>query len=293
MKAILNTVTAIILTSAVGQVSAQQAEAVTVPMNLTKYGHVYINAQLNNVKNQPMLLDTAATAGVIPNSVLEELALLEHEIETEVVHSAVSKVTLSKVNVATTNVASAQVANLPYIVQDLTVLELESGKTPGILGYGFLSTQCSILDFKNEQVTFYTDTCPTDYSKEMKSADFWLEDDLIKLNTEFNGVKVEAVLDTGAPVNIINSHLLAKLNTEKFEKDKLQGLHNKGVTHQRLGKISFKLGTHTIESDKTIFSDMPVFEKLGYKDKPVLLMGLTDFTPNKLVIDYQAKKIYF
>lgn len=173
------------------------------------------------------------------------------------------------------------------------MLELDSGKIPGILGYGFLSTQCSILDFSNELVTFYAGTCPKQVSEGLNSADFWLDNDIIKLNTNFNGMKIEAVLDTGAPVNIINSHLLAKLDAEKFEKNELRGLHSKGITHQSLGKVSYTLGAQTIESNKTIASDMPVFKKLGYEDKPVLLMGLTDFTQNKLVIDYQAKKIYF
>lgn len=293
MKTIFNVVSVVILVSVLAQANAQQVEPTTIPMMQTKYGHVYVNAQLNGIRNQPMILDTAATVGVIPNNVLEELELPAITIDKEEVHGAGGKVTLSKTKLMTTRIDNISVNNLPYVIQDMKVLELDSGKIPGILGYGFLSKQCSIFDFTNEQVTFHSNTCPQQTSLGLNSADFWLEDDLIKLNIEFNGVKVEAVLDTGAPVNIINSALLAKLDTEKLERNILKGLHSKGVSHQRLGKVTYTVGKKTIVSSNTIASDMPVFTKLGYEDKPVFLMGLADFSKSKLVIDYQAKKIYF
>ena len=293
MKAILNVATAVVLTSIFTNANAQKLEPTTTPMMKTKYGHVYVNTQLNNVKEQPMVLDTAATAGVIPNSVLAQLSIPDNNITKEDVHGAGGIVSLSKVQLATTQVANIKVDDLPYVIQDMKVLKLDSGKVPGILGVGFLSKQCTILDFENELVTFYKNTCPKQASKNLNAANIWLEDDLIKLSIKLNGVVTDAILDTGSPVNIINSHLLDKLATEKLDKDKLEGLHSKGITHQKLGEVSYSIGEKVINSNNTIASDMPVFKKLGYENKPVFLLGLADFTKNKLVIDYQANKIYF
>lgn len=292
MKAILSTVVVGIMSFSTNA-NQENTKPVTMPMQFTQYGHVMVDAQLNNADTVPMVLDTAATSGVISNSLLNELALPESALEKEEVTSATSKMTLTQANVNKTRVGHTAVMDLPYITQDLTVLKTAQGKVPGILGYGFLEKHCTVLDFVKSEVTFYAQTCSEQVTHGLKSQAFWLDEEFIKFNVEFNGHNVDAVLDTGAPINIINSHLLAKLDVEKKDKEDLKGLHGKAIQKQKLGEVSFNIGEHTVTSANTTVSDMPVFKKLGYENKPVILMGLADFKGGKLVIDYQAKHIYF
>ena len=292
MKAILSAVVVGIMSFS-SNANEENTKPVTMPMQFTQYGHVMVDAQLNNADTVPMVLDTAASAGVISNSLLNELALPESALEKEEVTSATSKMILTQANVNKTRVGLAAVSDLPYVTQDLTVLKTAQGKVPGILGYGFLEKHCTVFDFIKNEVTFHAQTCSEQVTHDLKSQAFWLDEEFIKFNVEFNGHNVDAVLDTGAPVNIINSHLLAKLDVEKKDKEDLKGLHGKAIQKQKLGEVSFKIGEHIVTSAKTMVSDMPVFKKLGYENKPVILMGLADFKGGKLVIDYQAKNIYF
>jgi hypothetical protein len=186
-----------------------------------------------------------------------------------------------------------QVSDLPYIVQELDGLKTHSQLVPGILGHGFLSSYCNIYDFINRQVTFINSQCPHSSKDKLRAVDFRIEDDFIKIHTWFKGQKVDAILDTGAPTNVINSTLHALLDVGILKKDKLEGLHNKGITKHKLGKVNFQIGSHPVVNEETFLADMPVFSALGYQEQPVLLMGLTNFNQNKLVIDYHAKKIYF
>ena len=45
------------------------------PMHLTTKGHAYILADLGQVKNHPMVLDTGAQTGLLPESILPLLKL--------------------------------------------------------------------------------------------------------------------------------------------------------------------------------------------------------------------------
>ncbi|GHF97874.1 aspartyl protease family protein [Thalassotalea marina] len=294
MKTRLSTLSAAFISMVSTNVLADPTHNVTtVPMQLNKYGHVYVSAQINDRVEQAMILDTAATAGVIPKSWFNELNIAKDKLFTEETQGAVGKVTLTKAELNNTQIAEAQVSDLGYVVQDMSSLALPDGRIPGIIGKGFLENYCTVFDFKNKQVTFAKNGCPNELVSELKVSEFWLEDGMIKLNTRFSGEIIEAILDTGSPVNILNPALLAKVDTEQLEKKELKGLNNHGVTKQKLGNVSFHVGENLLTSVKNVASDLPVFHALGYKDKPVLLMGLSNFTNNKLVVDYTTNKIYF
>jgi len=280
---------ALLTTSAV----AEQSMSVTVPMKMSDYGHVYVDAKLNNLPAHPMILDTAADNGVIPNSIFKDLALPKERLFEKKVSGGFSTSILTHAEVKQTEVGAVSSSNLTFIVQDMTVLKTKQGKVPGILGYHFMKSQCTKFDFGNKEVSFYPKKCPKQVTTNLNSADFWVEGNLIKLNVDFDGQTVEAFLDTGASANIMNTHLFDKLNIEKEEVVEGKGLHGKKTSAKKLGDVRYQLGGHTITSQKTALIDMPVFKELGYEDKPLLLIGLPDFSDDTLIVDYGAQKIYF
>ncbi|TMN92844.1 hypothetical protein CWB72_03695 [Pseudoalteromonas phenolica] len=294
MKALLTILTTLVITGCANQKLEKEAIISTnVPMHLTDKGHIYVSTQLNDVERYPMILDTAANIGVIPNSLLTKLSPSQERIDQIEVQGAVGKMTLTQARLKNTQLNNIQISDLTYIVQDLDGLKTHSQLVPGILGHGFLSSYCNIYDFTNKQVTFISSQCPHSSKDKLRAVDFRIEDNFIKIHTWFNGQKVDAILDTGAPTNVVNSKLHDLLNVAILEEDKLKGLHNKGVTKHKLAKVDFQIGRHAVVNEESFLADMPVFSALGYQEQPVLLMGLTNFKQNKLVIDYHAKKIYF
>jgi predicted aspartyl protease len=299
MKSLFTVATIISATFIVGcvnQVKQTQSNAlsgVTLPMEYTDRGHAYISVDLGQVKDHPMILDTAATIGALPAEVKPKLNLDKHELIITQVQGAVGKVDMELLYLSSTTYAGNTLESLPYIFQNLSSLTLENGKTPGILGQGFLSPHCVSFDFISDKLSLNKKGCDQNVTQGLKSVSFNIDRDFIVLETYFNGEKVDAILDTGAPESYMNSSLHKLVGVEVGQPEEAKGLTSQATPKRKLAKFDYYLGEYKIEDDNAYLADLPVFTALGYKDKPLLLLGLSYFKKGKLVIDYEAKKLYF
>ena len=291
MKKLLISTALAVMTGCASSAS-QNPQAVTAPLKMTSKGHLYIDMQLNGQQSYPMIIDTAANLGLIPTELLEVLAISDERLTKTQVQGAGAKVELTIAKLANTALGELNVDELDYAVKDMSRLKVE-GKMPGIVGHGYLSQFCNIYDFNTSAVTFSAGQCPATAIQSLQSVDFIIEDNFIKVPLNVAGHVVEGLLDTGSPTNYINTHLAQRLALEYGEEDVSRGLNDKATSKRQVTNFTFSMSGQEVANAKSYHADLPVFEVLGYKDKPFVLLGLSNFSDSKLVIDYSSNKIYF
>ncbi|MDF2179282.1 aspartyl protease family protein [Aliiglaciecola sp. CAU 1673] len=284
---------ALLSVSAISMSTPIHNQAVELDLAYTDDGHAYIHMGINQISNYPMIVDTGANIGVLPTSLQATLALPEDKISRLEVQAAVGSSSLLMANIDTSTAQEIEVSNLPYVFQDMSDLTNTKGEMLGVVGYDFLSKHCVVFNFTTNKLKLSPAGCQQEDFLGLRQADFRLQNNLVIVNTWFNGKEIDAILDTGAPESLINGPLHQQLNVPILESAKARGLHDSAVSRQKLAELEFKLGNHAVSDDKVSMADLPVFAALGYKDKPVMLLGLSYFKNSHLVVDYRNHKIYF
>lgn len=287
--------TSLSLIAAVSCLSPQAtAQTQNFAMEFTAKGHAYIRANLNQLENYPMVLDSAAQTGLLPESILPLLKLDEKDLSTDNAVGATGTVRMQSATVRSTKAGQFEHKDLNYLVRDLKKLTLPDGKMPGILGHDFLHHYCVDLNFKETRVSLTQGACDATAVAGLHQAPFKIENNFIRLQAQVQGVKADVLLDTGAHHTFINTPLykqLAGLSISGTEKT--GGMTGHTQDRQVLTGLSYQLNGKNIAETRSYLADMHVFEFLGYKDKAFMLMGINAFKNGRLVLDYANNRLYF
>lgn len=266
----------------------------TLPLHLNDKGHAYVFVSLNGVQNQPMIIDSAAQQGVLPLSLLAPLALNADQLETTSVTSATGTTELAEGIIESTVVAGASQAQLEYIFTDMTGLSLPDGREPGLLGHDFLRNYCVDMHFAVATLTLTPGQCDAKSLAGLSVLDIDTSSSFIRTQASFSGVLADVLFDTGAHHSFVNGALTAKLNGLTVTgEEQTMGLAGKPQPRKVIQGLSYQLGSTQVTEPKSYAADLHVFEQLGYKDTPFMLLGLRPFREGRLVIDYAANKLYF
>jgi predicted aspartyl protease len=291
----MKTLTSLSLIAAVSVLSLPvNAQTHSFAMEFTAKGHAYIRANLNQLENYPMVLDTAAQTGLLPQSILPSLKLDEKDLSTDDAVGATGAVRMQAATVRSTKVGPFEHKDLNYLVQDLKKLTLPDGKMPGILGHDFLHNYCVDLNFKETRVNLTKGACETSAVAGLQQASFKIENNFIRLQAQVQGATADVLLDTGAHHTFINTPLYKQLSGLSISgMEKTGGMTGHTQDRQVLSGLNYQLNGHTVNEERSYLADMHVFEVLGYKDKAFMLMGINAFKNGRLVMDYTNQTMYF
>lgn len=265
----------------------------TFPMEFTDKGHAYIKANLDDLENLPMVVDTAAQIGIFPKNMLTQLK--SKQLSNETVSGATGgPQQMQSVVINKTSVGRFEQNELTYIVQNLEKLRSKDGKTPGILGYDFLHHYCVDLNFNEAKVNLNHGACDEASVVGLHHVPFKIENNFIKFQMKVQEVTVDVKLDTGAPHTVINTPLYKQLSGLSVSGTiKAGGLAGGAQEIKELSGLSYHLNGQTIKEETVHLADFSVFEILGYKDKPFVLLGIDAFKKGRLVVDYTKNRLYF
>ena len=263
-------------------------------MHLTNKGHAYVYADVDNLTKYPMVIDTAANMGVLPSSIKGQLDLAGKKLSKETVTGGTGDMELEFVEIINTSIGSETQKNVSYMLRDLTKLQSKGQQTPGLIGNNYLSNYCVEFDFIRKQFKLTQKQCSTSQIKGLREVSFKMENNFIWTNATFGDTKVDVLFDTGAHHSFINSTLLNKLDSvSKGEKESFSALTDHEQQRLELFNVKYQLGEHAVEEGLMYYADMHVFNVLGYKDKPFLLLGIDYFKNGRLIIDYHSQTMYF
>ena len=279
-------------------VSAQFAK---VPVKLTENGHLLLQVQINDSKeNHIFLFDTGASQGVIDKSVAKKMGL-----------NVVSQQKVPGVGgVQTYDILSEQELNLSdylflsydYMVSaDLSRFhELLDDRYDGILGFTLLWEFITKIDYEKQELVLYEkinevnlegyQVIPFDFHNGIRIPQF----DVSFTTTNGEKFKGRILLDTGAAQTL-------SVNTPFSKENRLLAKANKSLQSksQGLGTTTFseEIAIKSIEVGGFTFDDLPITltdDKAGVNSYKGYLgiLGTDVIKRFDVVLDYQSKKLY-
>lgn len=186
------------------------------------------------------------------------------------------------------------------IVDDIEapVLEGEHLGAAGLLGLDSLQDKRLLLNFRTGRMEIGT------------SRPAWRDPDaiivearrrrgqLILLDSDVNGMKVNIILDTGTRLSVGNlalmNRLIRKRRAPAFNPISMVSVTGETLTGQfgTIGRI--RMGRVTLSDMPVMFADASPFQELGLQNKPALLLGLQALKSfDRVAIDFGRGKIDF
>lgn len=231
--------------------------------------------------------------------------VLSRELATRLALAANDRVrVLSMTGVS--DVDTVTVPNLSFGSSKMTGLQapIFSGDhigAPGLLGLDGLKRKRLVLNFRTGQMNI-TASAPT--VRERVDSDTIIVEartklgQLILVDSNADGKKVNVILDTGSEYSIGNAALLKKLARKKpsaysgtvsitsVTGDQLIGQW--GIIH------NIKLGGVTVKDVPVIFAEASPFKELDLQDKPALMLGINVLRGfSRVAIDFGRRRVDF
>ncbi|WP_298400046.1 retroviral-like aspartic protease family protein [Sphingobium sp.] len=240
------------------------------------------------------IIDTGSQRTVIARELAQQLALPPRETVTIL---------------SMTGRSEAQTVALPRLgfgnnmIDDIEapVLEGENLGAPGLLGLDSLHAKRVTLNFRtgrmeiaNSGSTRRLSVDPDTIVVEARRK----RGQLILLDSDVNGMRVNIMLDTGTNFSIGNlalrDRLIAKKRAPTMVEATLTSVTGGTLTGQ-VGRIkSVRMGRVNLIEVPVLFADASPFKELGMEDKPALLLGISALRIfDRVAIDFGRGKVDF
>lgn len=181
------------------------------------------------------------------------------------------------------------------------VLEGEHLGAPGLLGLDSLHAKRVTLNFRTGRMEIADSGARRRASVEPDTIVVEARrkrGQLILLDSDVNGMRVNIMLDTGTNYSIGNLALRDKLVRKKRAPDLLTATLTSvtgGTLVGQVGRIkSVRMGRVNLTEVPVIFADASPFAELGMQDKPALLLGISALKIfDRVAIDFGRGKVDF
>lgn len=260
--------------------------------------------KIGNMKRM-FIIDTAANATVISPATRDALGLTADDGRAVDVTGAGGDVKYQALELESFGVGNYIRPKFGVVVIDLAKFKKKPGEPyAGIIGNNFLSDFDVLIDLPASRLRLYPHddngnaVLPKQDERQSmpnKAAD----KGFAVLDVSVEGKIVTAILDTGAPVSVLNwaAAKQAGVSVEtKGVKKRASGTGGLGtqVADTYLYKFrKIKAGRAKFEPEEMRIADLSIFKALGLGDKPAMLFGLDMLKKRALLISYGTKKLYF
>jgi predicted aspartyl protease len=167
----------------------------------------------------------------------------------------------------------------------------------GMLGIDALADERLMLDFEKRLITVEDASKPPPrMDGEIVVTARRRRGQLILTEVKANGLKINAVIDTGSEVTIGNSALREQIirRGAKIEKAEMTGVTGVKMELDLVQVREIRLGSVILRNVPIAFADVPPFAVFGLADQPAMLLG-TDLMENfrRISLDFRARKVRF
>jgi len=289
------------------QVGARKHSFVEVPLEPGPAGHLLVRVGLDHRAGLVFLVDSGASGSVIARSALwaEARERLTMD-ESEPVHAAggsFAEATMLPVERLT--LGSWERGRVELTVLDLAHLKTGLGTgIDGILGLDVLGQHELWLDLRHNRLILSWEDGPEGPLglpvEKFASHSYRKSDDgLIVLEVTLNDtVEMPSILDLGAATSLINGVAARLLRAPQnrlpqADKDTMAlGADNRGVAAALQDIDRIQVGGVDLAPASVYVSDLPVFEKLGYAEQPIMLLGLDVLRGRVIGFNFERCLVY-
>ena len=249
----------------------------TVPVTIDKHGPFNF------------MIDTGAQATVLSRDLADRLALSDRESATLVAMASTR-------TIETAFVPNLRLGSRQFDIQTAPLVDRANiGSADGVLGLDSLQDQRVLLDFDKQKIAV------ADAKKLGGNKGYEIVinarrklGQLIVTNAHFDGVSVAVIIDTGAQASIGNTELMRRLRGHAAGPVQMTDINGVQVGGQVRIARNIRIGHATFSNVPMTFVDTPIFEQLGFGNKPAMVLGMNELRLfRRVAIDFKQKKILF
>lgn len=259
------------------------------PTRRDQIGRIWAPVTINGKGPFRLVLDTGASGSAICASVADLLGMAPDPSRPVLLRGAMGSVAVSTVRVDSFEVGDVIVtsATLPIVPDAL-------GGAQGILGMEGFGDKRVFIDFGRDVITIThsrNDRPPPGFTSipVERSAT-----GLLTIHAEVGGVRVHAIIDTGAQTTIGNDAMKAALVRRHAESTLTQVTDVTSETEDAevYRSPSIRFGTINIHNARIIYHDLPIFGHWHLSHEPALLIGMDALgLLDVLIIDYRRHEL--
>lgn len=261
------------------------------PTTRDRIGRVWVPVHIDGVGPFRLVLDTGAQRSAVVPKVAEALGIALDRSPPVRLHGVTGTAI-----VPTIEVDLLQVGDLWMHTQRLPVVADVFGGADGLLGVDGMQEQRIYIDFRSDYVDISR-------SRDQRAAQGFIvvpvlrdATRLLMVDGEAAGVRVRAVLDTGAQ-STVGNEALRKALRRTVERNAL----GEDAIHGATGEVqigfgaripSIRLGELHVRDAHITFSDLHIFSTWELTDTPALLIGMDILgLVDTLIIDYRRREM--
>lgn len=260
------------------------AGRISLPLTLNEGGYFVTPISVNGAPEIPAIIDTAATIAMIDGRAAQRAGIdapPADDVQVPV-FGLLGQRLFSLINIARISSDSVRLHSVPAVYNDREQLPGAPLVMPAVSFGG------DVLDFDYPAGRFSVyPGRPLAVTGSSGRGRFALENGLMFVEVRLNGVKGRALIDTGSPISFINSEMAraAKAQRDKEAMQILQGatggrLVVSVASVRRLSFAGFNLNKFDM-----LIADPPMFDDLGLRDEPAMLIGLDLLSLFRVQID--------
>jgi len=248
-----------------------------------------ITVSINGTET-PALLDTGATIALIDDSHLPAETLATPKTEASVLGIG-GEERFPVILLKELSAGARSWHNMRVAVNTRDVFPVQQNILPtSIFGASIVD-----FDFPNSRLEIYAGKPRYVPGNRRSRLRYTPHEGLIIIPVRINGVRGRALIDTGASVSFVNPDFSRRAGGRPLSTPKkdLQGsdLERKPAEMYRFRDLRF--GNHEITRFSIAVVDTDLFDKLGFEDGPMMVMGMDLLQHFRLQLDQKRERIVF
>lgn len=251
-------------------------------------GHVLVPVSVNGGETRPFAVDTAASQTVLDAGEFSGIGAEGSGPGGHAGHASGAHGSFAARAAKLDSLSLWQAEQQGQFAALMTLTDLTPGKIPdfaGVLGLPFLRRYRIDLDYPARRLALHEqdgelpdcDFCSTQTGTPVTP----LIGGLPSVPVTVNGLKMTALLDTGASHTILNEPAISAL-----------GLAEAG-TGEAIGRVPIALGSLPAREHDVSRIDLPVFRTLRLADRPAMILGIDYLGAGRMVLDLAAGLVWF
>lgn len=262
----------------------------------TGKGHVGTRVALAGHGEFLFVVDTAASISAVYEHARTALKLKAEPASRMELHGAGGVQTVERYRLPALNLAGMRTGDL--IVAGLPAGVKHGDDIMGIVGQDVLGQHVVEFDFKRNRLGLHA------RGHEVQSRSGWREVPIrllphvgfVTLDARLDGMPVTAVLDTGARRSFINWSAARAAGVTPQTRGLTQVAGGGGATAHRFGFATHgfgrvSVGATSFADARLSIADLPVFATLGFRHRPVMILGIDLLGDKRFVIDYARRRL--
>ena len=267
------------------------AGRLTFPLELNEAGYFITPIRVNGAAELPAIIDTAATIAMIESRAAARSGLTAPPPEEAKVQvfGLLGERTFPLVNLGSVSSESVRIFDVRTAYNDREQMPGGPLVIPAVAFGG------DVLDFDFPAGRFSVyDGRPKGDASGTGRGPLRIEGGLLFADITINGVKGKALIDTGSPFSFINSKMAQVAKTQRDEEKStlLQGATGGQMVVSVAAVKRFSMARFSVRRINMVVADPAMFDDLGLRDEPAMLLGLDLLSLFRVQIDRRRGYIF-